>query len=93
MDPSKKDEDVLRGTMTCATDEDGIICFLNQVQYVQYVRCVIYFSFFLSNPLVLLLHIIYFTFPAVLLYLSCLHIFFRHIRLIFPFDAAYNTLF
>ena len=79
--------------MTCATDEDGIICFLNQVQYVQYVRCVFYFSFFLSNPLVLLLHIIYFTFPAVLLYLSCLHIFFRHIRLIFPFDAAYNTLF
>ena len=31
VDPSTRDQNVMRGTITCATDECGIICFLNQV--------------------------------------------------------------
>lgn len=37
VDPSSKEDEVIRGKITCATAEDGTVCFINQVLKVTHL--------------------------------------------------------
>jgi exosome complex RNA-binding protein Rrp42 (RNase PH superfamily) len=37
VDPSSKEERVIRGTLTCASDIDGTICLIDQVIYYHFI--------------------------------------------------------
>lgn len=37
VDPSSKEEKVIRGTLTCASDIDGTICLIDQVIHYQFI--------------------------------------------------------